>query len=131
MERDPDQQQGPDHAEQAGVELRRFEKAGEHDQPQTFTVPGFTPWQTSSFLIQPASMTTSRLSRVIGTGVRNTAFISTFLGPPLNVTAPGTSLIFLPSARSAAISAALLPSARASFHTDTVCVPRAMRLSAA
>src|SRR5580658_6639479 len=131
MERDPDQQQGPDHAEQAGVELRRFEKAGEHDQPQTLTVPGFTPRQTSSFLIQPASMTTSRLSLVIGIGRRNIEFISIFLAPPENFTVPGTSLIFLPDARRAAISAAFLPSSRASFHTETVWVPSATRLSAA
>src|SRR5208337_1880267 len=85
----------------------------------TFTLPGFTPWQTSAFLIQPASMTTPRLSLVMGTGVSSSAFIATFFGPPENVVTPGTSLIFLPSARSAAISAAFLPSSRASFHADT------------
>src|ERR1700691_455416 len=101
------------------------------DQPQTLFVPGFTPWQTSSFLIHPASITTSRLSLVIGIGVRNSEFISTFFWPPENFTAPGTSPILAPPANRIAICAAFLPSSRASFHTDTVCVPSAMRLSAA
>src|SRR5690606_33297385 len=42
---------------------------------KTTTVPGCTPWQTTSLETQPASITTFRLSLVIGTGFRNRAFI--------------------------------------------------------
>src|ERR1700722_5194375 len=37
-------------------------------QPQNFTVPGFTPAQTSALLIQPLSTITLRLSLVTGSG---------------------------------------------------------------
>jgi hypothetical protein len=49
-------------------------------------------------------MTMSKLSLVIGTGVRNNEFISTFFGPPLNFTTPGTSLILVPPASRLATS---------------------------
>src|SRR4030042_2376189 len=39
-------------------------------QGHTATAPDSTPWQSSSTEIQPASPTTSRLSAVIGIGVR-------------------------------------------------------------
>src|ERR1700728_592575 len=41
-------------------------------QPQNFTVPGFTPAQTSALVIQPLSTITLRLSRVTGSGVSRT-----------------------------------------------------------
>ncbi|MNL49868.1 hypothetical protein D3C87_1728340 [compost metagenome] len=72
-----------------------------------------------------------RLSLVIGTGASSTAFISTPLGPSENLVASVTSSRAAPPASSTAISAAFLPSSRASFQTDTVCVPSAMRFSAA
>ena len=40
------------------------------DQPQTETEPAVTPLQTLSFVVQPASITTLRLSLVIGCGLR-------------------------------------------------------------
>src|SRR5438105_4286982 len=103
----------------------------DRDQPQAFTVPALTPLHTSSLVIQPASITTFRLSWVIGTGVRNTECIGTFLGPPSNTTEPVTASILVPLASCTATSPAALPSARASFQTDTVWVPSATRFSAA
>src|SRR5262249_33862815 len=44
-------------------------------QLHTATLPAGTPWQTSSFLIQPASITVLRLSLVIATGFRKVAFM--------------------------------------------------------
>src|SRR6516165_6418741 len=38
-------------------------------QPQNFTVPGFTPAQTSALVIQPLSTMTLRLALVTGSGV--------------------------------------------------------------
>src|SRR5216683_2646925 len=98
---------------------------------QTETDPALTPWQTASLVIQPAPITTDRLSLVIGTGFRSRAVIFCFFGPSENVVEPGMSESFLPPASAMAISAAFLPSSRASFHTDTVWVPSATRLSAA
>src|SRR5690606_25242128 len=99
--------------------------------PQTSTVPGCTPWQTTSLETQPASITTFRLSLVIGTGFRNRAFISTLLGPSAHLVAPSTWSSAVPSASWLAICAAALPSSRASFQTETVWVPSAMRFNAA
>src|SRR3989442_2925308 len=99
-------------------------------QPQAVTFPAATPWHRSAFVIQPASRTSFRLSFVIGFGVRR---IELRLFPPgvLKSAVPLTLLgsVFLHSWTEA--SPAGLPSRRASFHTSTVCVPSATRLSAA
>src|SRR5210317_163679 len=87
-----------------------------------------TPWQTTCFLTQPASITRFRLSQVMGTGFSRIASISTPLGPPAHLIVLS---IFLPLARATAISAAVLPNSRASFQTDTVWLPLATRFSAA
>ena len=58
---------------------------------QTKTDPALTPWQTASLVIQPASITTDRLSLVIGTGFRSRAVIFCFFGPSANVVEPGMS----------------------------------------
>ena len=47
------------------------------------------------------------------------------------MTVPGTSASAVPCASATAASPAALPSSRASFQTDTVCVPRATRFRAA
>src|SRR5919107_1452622 len=101
------------------------------DQLQAFTVPAFTPWHTTSFEAQPASMTTLRLSFVTATGVRKRAAMFCFFGPRFQDFAPWISVSFLPPASCRAISAALRPSSRASLNTVTVWVPSATRLSAA
>src|SRR5690606_23973470 len=99
-------------------------------QSQAATLPEATPAQASSLLIQPASITTFRLSLRIGTGARKTDLVTL---PPGGVksTTPAMSVNALPPARSEAIEPAALPSSRASCHTETVCVPSATRLSAA
>src|SRR5690606_16319261 len=88
--------------------------------------PAVTPWHSSSLVIQPASTTTDRLSLVMATGARKTEFISL---PPgvVNFTTFGMASGAVPPASASAISAAFLPSSRASFQTETVCVPSAMR----
>ncbi|MCY1303617.1 hypothetical protein D9M70_533320 [compost metagenome] len=68
---------------------------------------------------------------MIGSGARKTDCMATPFGPPLKVVTPATSSIFLPPASSTATSAARLPSSRLSFQTETVCVPKATRFSAA
>src|SRR6185295_12018998 len=75
-----------------------------------------TPLQSSSFLIQPSFTTTSRLSRVIGTGVSRREEIATFFSPPLQLAAFSAGL---PAASATAAEAASRPSSRESFHTDT------------
>ena len=93
-------------------------------------MPAFTPWQTLSWVIQPASMTTSRLSLVIGIGVSR---IEVILLPPgeSNGSTPLTAVSSVPLASWTAASPAVLPSSRASFQTETDWVPRATRLRAA
>src|SRR4029450_11740384 len=79
-----------------------------------------TPLHRSSFLIQPALTTTSRLSRVMGTGVSSRDCNSTFFSPPFHFDAFSTGL---PAAHSTAAPAASLPRPRESLPTRHVCVP--------
>src|SRR6202020_1590635 len=53
-------------------------------QPQNFTVPGFTPAQTSALVIQPLSTITLRFSLVTGSGVSRMPLTLTPLAPPVN-----------------------------------------------
>src|SRR5262245_52065663 len=80
------------------------------DQPQAATAPAATPAQASSLLIQPASITSLRLSLVIGLGARRMALTSTPLAPPLNLETPEIEAGSAPSAIATAASAATLPS---------------------
>src|SRR5262249_60196137 len=78
-------------------------------QPQGLTAPGFTPRQTTSRLTQPAWITTSRLSLVIGTGVSKIEAIGTLRGPSAHVLTPGSAAALVPLASAIADSPALLP----------------------
>src|SRR5580704_19534075 len=100
-------------------------------QPQNFTVPGFTPAQTSALVIQPLSTITLRFSLVTGSGVSRMPLTLTPLAPPVNGFTSGMAVIFLPSASATAASPEILPRSRASFQIETVWVPSAMRLIAA
>ena len=87
-----------------------------------------TPLQSSSFLIQPALTTTSRLSRVTGTGVSRRDCSETFFGPEFQVPALSTGL---PCDSAMAAAAASRPSSRESLKMVAVWVHSANRLSAA
>src|SRR4051812_45901268 len=60
-------------------------KSASEDYSQALTEPALTPWQASALEIQPASMTTFRLSLVMASGVRKMDCIFTFFGPPSKV----------------------------------------------
>src|SRR5262245_49400091 len=97
---------------------------------QLGTEPAFTPLHTLSLVAQPASITTARLSVVIGCGWRR--IDETSLPPGvLNASVPFTLLTSLSLHSATADSPAVLPSSRASFQTLTACVPSATRLRAA
>ena len=91
----------------------------DEDQPQTETEPAVTPLQTLSFVVQPASITTLRLSLVIGCGFRR--IVDNELPPGVwNGAVPWTFEGSGLAHSAMADSPADLPSSRASFHTETV-----------
>src|ERR1700722_15452753 len=85
-------------------------------QLQNFTVPGFTPAQTSALVIQPLSTITLRFSLVTGSGVSRMPLTLTPLAPPVNGFTSGMAVIFFPSASATAASPEILPRSRASFQ---------------
>src|SRR5258708_6452199 len=84
-------------------------------QLQNFTVPGFTPAQTSALVIQPLSTITLRFSLVTGSGVSRMPLTLTPLAPPVNGFTSGMAVIFLPSASAPAPSPPVFPRSPASF----------------
>src|SRR5262249_17437109 len=74
-------------------------------------LPPLTPLPPWALLIQRALTTTSRLSRVIGTGASSRDWSATFFSPPLHCAALSTGL---PAASATAALAASLPSSRES-----------------
>src|SRR3954447_13953362 len=114
------------------------------DQLQAGGDPAVTPAQTASFVAQPASIVSFRLSLVIAVGVRMTdwtdfppgvenAAASRDAGAAALGRSPGafTAVIAVPAQSCIAMSSAVSPRAKAFFQTETACVPRATRFSAA
>src|SRR5690349_20453826 len=117
---------------------------GDADQLQAGVDPAVTPAQTCSFVTQPASIVSFRLSLVIAVGVR---MIDWTVLPPGVVNGAAlvdagaaafgrslgalTALSAVPAHSCIAMSPAVWPRANAFFQTDTACVPSATRLRAA